>query len=178
MLSQCWNQSNGRSYEWESIPSNYCRPRSSICIMLYISTHCHARSVDLALLSQHNLVVWTTTMILFLSACLTHCVAHLWKLAGSLRHRLAMICSQLLEILSLSIVSNKPLHNIHCIHLHLIWYIVDQHQQPQFKENRKLERAGLTQCGRGGKLWVIIDPLCVPSLLYWRQLICLLCRWW
>ena len=49
--------------------------------MFYMSTHHHDRSVDLALLSRRNMLVGTTTMLLFRIALLTDFVSCVWKLA-------------------------------------------------------------------------------------------------
>ena len=90
----CNKQRNGY-YEWNSTPSNSYYPLSVTFTLLYISTHHHDRSVHLMLLSWHNRLVWTITILLFFSALLTHCVACLWKMVWSLRCQTVVTCGQL-----------------------------------------------------------------------------------
>ena len=78
--------------------------------MLYILTHHRDRSVDLVLLSQRNMLVRTTTMLLFFVALLTEFVARLPYMVRSLSRRQGVTFGQLSGILNLSLFQRLGLH--------------------------------------------------------------------
>ena len=62
VFERACSKQRDKYHEWENIPSNSCRPLSVTLTILFISTHHHDRSVDLALLSRRNMSVHSTSM--------------------------------------------------------------------------------------------------------------------